>query len=191
MCTLVWQWMLGYKLRNGSRMIFGPIFTQIWTCFQLPFGPELRIASEAESWIKLVYVMNTHKLCVTSDYTSADNSESYETPAGWRKSFTAWFISRRKQPNQACGGTVVHVTTLKELISMIIPVMGNSPGNSGGFLQAIVVTRWGEREILKECWSNFLFIWITLVLLEKREDVNTSLHIKFSNQLCWLLFLLL
>lgn len=78
------------------------------------------------------------------------------------------FISRRKQPNKACGGTVVHVTTLKELISMIIPEMGNSPGNSGGFLQAIVATRWGELEILKECCSNFLFIWITLVLQEEK-----------------------
>lgn len=51
---------------------------------------------------------------------------------------------------------------------MIIPVMGNSPGNSWGFLQAIVATRWGESEILKECWSNFLFIWITLVLQEEK-----------------------
>lgn len=47
---------------------------------------------------------------------------------------------------------------LKKLISMIIPEMGNSPGNSGGFLQAIVVTRWGERVILEECCSNFLLI---------------------------------
>lgn len=55
---------------------------------------------------------------------------------------TLGFISRcKKQPNKACGGTVVHVTSLKELISMIIPEMGNSPGNSGGFLQAIVTTR--------------------------------------------------
>lgn len=44
----------------------------------------------------------------------------------------------------------------------------NSPGNSGGFLQAIVATRWGERRILKECWSNFLFIWIPLVLQEEK-----------------------
>lgn len=51
------------------------------------------------------------------------------------------FISTRKQPNQACGGPVVSVTTAKKLISMIIPEMGNSPGNSGGFLQAIVLTR--------------------------------------------------
>lgn len=33
------------------------------------------------------------------------------------------------------------VTRLKSLVSMIIPKAGNSPGNSGGILEAIVETR--------------------------------------------------
>lgn len=81
----------------------------------------------------------TNKACVTPDYASVDNPESPEAPAGPRKSL--WHLNSSADANQACGGPVVPITTPKKLISMIIPEMGNSPGNSGGFLQAIVLTR--------------------------------------------------